>query len=39
MCDNPECHCDECTCDPCECSDETPCGCDIDHSNDWRGVV
>ena len=39
-CDNIECNCEGCTCDPCECTIDNPCGCDeIDHSNEWKGVV
>ena len=39
-CNNIDCHCENCTCDPCECTIDNPCGCDeIDHSNEWKGVV
>ena len=39
-CNNIDCHCENCTCDPSECTIDNPCGCDeIDHSNEWKGVV
>ena len=39
-CDNIDCSCEGCTCDPCTCTPENLCGCaDVDHSNDWKGVV
>ena len=39
-CNNIDCHCENCTCDPCECTIDNPCGCDnVDHSNDWKGLV
>ena len=39
-CDNIDCSCEGCTCDPCTCTPDNLCGCDdVDHSNDWKGVV
>ena len=38
-CDNIECNCEGCTCDPCTCTPDNLCGVQIDHSNDWKGLV
>ena len=39
-CDNIDCSCEGCTCDPCTCTPESLCGCaDVDHSNEWKGLV
>ena len=39
-CDNIDCNCEGCTCDPCICTPDDLCPCvDVDHSNDWKGLV
>ena len=39
-CDNIDCHCEGCTCDPCTCTPDDLCPCaEIDHSNEWRGLI